>query len=212
VRCYHLATAFVLSAFVVALASQGNQPNMPANSGVSRGSTVNAGSTTGGKSYHSDYFDFTYSLPDGFVDGTEKYRERVLMLPGVHPNPDTFILFHGDERPAPSADPTAGVTVMADRLSQYPKGATEKDYLHHFVTRTVKDNGGDLIREGEEIDVSGQKFFRADYKVNGHPMSGYQTVMLTFQRGFALSWTFIAPTKAGIDAVVSSMEHTLVTK
>lgn len=135
-RCYHLATMFVLSAFVVALTSEGNQQNKPTHSDTSRGNTVDAGSTTGGKSYHNDYFDFTYSVPDRFVESTEQYRQGILKLPGVHPNEDTFILFHGDERPTPSADPTAGITVMADRLSRYPKGATEKDYLHHFVTRS----------------------------------------------------------------------------
>jgi hypothetical protein len=213
VRYSHLATVFALSASVVALAPGGNQQNNKStHSDISRGKSVDAGFTTGGKSYHSDYFDFTYSLPDGFVEGTEQYRQGVLKLPNVHPNADTFILFHCDKRPTPSADPTAGITVMADRLSRYPKGATEKDYLHHFVTQSLKDNGDDLLQEGEEIDVSGKQFFRADYKINGHPMSGYQTVILTFQRGFALSWTFIARSKADVDSMLTSMDRTIVAK
>jgi hypothetical protein len=212
VRCYHLATVFVLSVFGIALAPEGGQQNRASYPDRNQGDAVDAGSTTDGTSYHSNYFDFTYSLPDGLVEGTEQYRQRILKLPGVHPNADTFILFHGDQRPGPAADPTAGVTVMADRLSQYPKGATEKDYLHHFVTRSLKDKGDDLLQEGEEIDISGKRFFRADYKIARDPMTGYQTVMLMFGRGFALSWTFIAQSKADVDSMINSMERTLLAK
>jgi hypothetical protein len=114
-------------------------------------------------------------LPDGFVAGTEQYRQGIETISGVHASADTFILLHAEQRLAPDADVNAALTVMADRLSRYPNRATEKDYLLYLVTHSLKGQG-DVLREGTEMDVSGHRFFRADYKINGH---GYQTVMLT---------------------------------
>ena len=180
-RSYRLSDVFVLSVLSLAVAAQSNQQKQPDHSDPSRGKQVDAGFTTGGKSYHSDYFEFTYSLPDGFVEGTEEYRQGIMKQLGMtHPDADSFVLFHADRQRAPNGDPTGGITIMADNLSGYPKGATEIDYLHHFVTRLMKRNGDDLLQEGEAVHVSGRKCFRADYKTNGQPMIGYQTVTLTF--------------------------------
>jgi hypothetical protein len=208
VRPYRLAVLVVLFAKVVALSQEGRQQNTTVQSGTSQRDTVDAGSTTDGNNYHSNYFNFTYHLPDGFVTGTEQYRQGIEELSGVHGSTDTFILLHAEQRLAPDAGVNAAITIMADRLSRYPKGATEKDYLRHLVTQSLKGQG-DALREGTEIYVSGHGFFRADYKVNGH---GYQTVMLTFQRGFALSWTFMAASKPDLDGIVDSMVHTTVAK
>lgn len=165
-----------------------------------------------GRSYHSDYFNFTYSLPDGFSEGTERYRQGILKQTGIRQSTDTFILFHADRQLTPNGEPTGGLTIMADNLSGYPKGATEQDYMHHFVTRVMKEKGDDLLEEGSEVDVASRKFFRADYRANGHPLSGYETVMLTFQKGFALSWAFSAQSKADVESAVSSMKQTLLAK
>jgi len=208
VRSYRLAALVVLFAYGIALSHEGRQQNTTGQSGTSQRNTVDAGATTTGNNYHSDYFNFTYHLPDGFVAGTEQYRQSIEKLSGVHSSADTFILLHAEQQLAPDAGVNGALTIMADRLSRYPKGATEKDYLRHLVTQSLKGQG-DVLREGTEMTVSGQRFFRADYKVNGH---GYQTVMLTFQRGFALSWTFMAASKADLEGIVESMEHTMVAK
>ena len=209
---YWVLIVLVLSLLDHAVSAQSNQQEKLDHSDASQGKQVAAGSTTDGNRYQSDYFDFTYSLPDGLVEGTEQYRSGIRALPGAHPNPDTFILLHADERANGSADPIGGITIMVDRLSRYPKGATEKDYIHHLVTKAMTDKGDELLQEGEEVIVSGKKFFRADYKVNSHPMSGYQTVMLTFQKGFALSWTFFAQSKTEVDSMTSSVQRTLNAK
>jgi len=51
--------------------------SVAAHSEMSRESRVESGSMDG-RSYHSDYFNFTYSLPEGFTEGTERYRHRGL--------------------------------------------------------------------------------------------------------------------------------------
>lgn len=182
-----------------------------ANSAQSQGKQAAAGSTTDGSRYHSDYFDFTYSLPDGFVEGTEQYRSLIRALPGAHPDPDTFVLLSAGKRSNEGADPVDAITVTVDALSRYPKGITEKDYIHR-TTKSMAFKGDALLQEGEQADVSGWSFFRADYKMNGHPNSGYLTVMLTFRKDFALSWQFFALSKEEVDSIAGSMQRMLITK
>jgi len=179
---------------------------------------VGAGSTTDGRRYHSDYFDFTYSLPDRLVEGTEWCRSKVRALPGAHPDPNTFILLFADEPAEGGSDSIASILVTVDKLSgyalnpqprDYTKGAMEKEYMHDVVTKAWTDYGDDLLQEGQELNVSGKKFFRADYKVNSHSRSGYRTVMITFQKGFALLWQFSAQSKAEVDSMASSMQRSI---
>jgi hypothetical protein len=75
----------VLSLLDGAISAQSNQQEKLDHSDGSQGIEVGAGSTTDGRRYHSDYFDFTYSLPDGFVEGTEWARSKIRALPGSHP-------------------------------------------------------------------------------------------------------------------------------
>jgi hypothetical protein len=138
-------------------------------------------------------------------------------FPGPHPE---SILLFADEPAEGSADPNGSkILVTFDRLSRYTvgprakdytKGAIEKDYIHDLVTKAWTDAGDDLLQEGQEMNVSGKKFFRADYKVNSHSGSGYRTVIITFQKGFAVLWQFSALSKAQVDSMASSMQRSII--
>jgi len=208
---YWVLMVLVLSLLDGAVSAQSNQQEKLDHSDGSQGIQVGAGCMTDGNRYHSDYFDFTYSLPDGFVEGTEQYKSVIRALPGAHPDPDRFVLLHAEKRSNESADPVGGITVTVDALSRYPKGITEKDYIHR-VTKAMANEDDDLLREGEQADVSGWNFFRADYKMNGHPISGYLTVMLTFRKDFVLLWQFSALSKEEVDSITGSMQRRLITK
>jgi hypothetical protein len=200
----------VLSLLDVAVPAQTNQREKPNPSDGNQGIRVAAGSTTDGRKYHSDYFEFTYSLPDGFVEGTKQYRSRIRALPHHHPDPDGFVLLHAEKRSNETADPVGQITVTVDALSRYPKGITEKDFIQR-ATKAMTSEGDALLQEGEEADVSGWSFFRADYKMNGHPIT-YLTVMLTFKKDFALLWQFSALSQEEVDSLTDSMQRRLITK
>jgi hypothetical protein len=215
---YWVLMVLVLSLLDGAVSAQSNQQENLDHSDGTQGIQVGAGSTTDGRRYHSDYFDFTYSLPDRLVEGTEWCRSKVRALPGAHPDPNTFILLFADEPAEGGSDSIASILVTVDKLSgyalnpqprDYTKGAMEKEYMHDVVTKAWTDYGDDLLQEGQELNVSGKKFFRADYKVNSHSRSGYRTVMITFQKGFALLWQFSAQSKAEVDSMASSMQRSI---
>jgi hypothetical protein len=214
---YWVLIVFVLSLLDGAVSAQSNQQENPTSDGGQE-IKVGAGSMTDGRRYHSDYFDLTYSLPDGFEERTEEYRSRIRALPGHH-DPTTFLLLVADERVEDGADPIGSIVVTVDRLirytlgsrpKDYTKGAMEEEYIHDLVTKSWTDAGDHLIEEGQEVSVSGKKFFRADYKVNNHSRIGYRTVMITFQKGFALLWQFSAQSKAEVDSMVSSMQRSII--
>lgn len=216
---YWVLVVLALSLLDGTASAQSSQQEKLDHSDGSQGIQVGAGSTTDGRRYHSDYFDFTYSLPDRLVEGTEGYRSKVRALPGAHPDPNTFILLFADEPAEGGADPIASILVTVDRLSRYTmgprakdyaKGAMEREYLHDLVTKAWTDYGDGLLQEGLELNVSGKKFFRADYKVNSHSRSGYRTVMITFQKGFALLWQFSAQSKAEVDSMASSIQRSII--
>ena len=218
-RCCWVLMVLVLSLLYGTVSAQSNQQERLDHSDGSQGIQVGAGSTTDGRRYHSDYFNFTYSLPDGLVEGTERYRSKIRALPGHHPDPNTFILLFADEPAEGGADPIGSILVTVDRLSRYAMGprakdyttgAMEKDYIHDQVTKAWTDAGDDLLQVGQEVNVSGKKFFRADYKANRHSKSGYRTVMITFQKGFALQWQFFAQSKAEADSMASSIQRSII--
>jgi hypothetical protein len=99
---------------------------------------------------------------------------------------------------------------MGPRAKDYTNGAMKKDYMHDLVTKAWTDAGDDLLQEGQEMNVSGKKFFRADYKVNSHSGSGYRTVVVTFQKGFAVLWQFCAQSKAEVDSMAVSMQRSII--
>jgi hypothetical protein len=212
--CRNLILLFLLlSLFPHASSAQSNQDGRFDHVDDGQGNQVTAGSVADGNRYHSDYFDFTYSLPDGFVDETEQFKSRIQALPGPgpHPDPGSFVLLHAEKRPNESAAPVGEITLTVDALSRYPKGITEKDFVHRTV-KAMADAGDAVLQEGEHLDVSGTNFFRADYKTNGNPISGYLTVMVTFRKDFALLWQFSAHSTKEVDAIISSMPRKLIAK
>jgi len=167
---------------------------------------ITAGFMTDGNRYHSEYFDFTYSLPDGFVDDTEPYKSRVRALPDGHPDPDWSVLLHAVKRPNKRADPVGEITVNV----AYPYWTTEKDFMHS-TAKSMVFAGDDVIHEGKQVHVSGWNFFRADYKIN-RPNSGYLTVVVAFRKGVALLFQFGAHSKKEVDSLARSMPRKLITK
>lgn len=193
-----------------AISAQSNEQEKLDHSDGGQEIQVGAGRTDGSR-YHSDYFDFTYHLPDGFFEGTEQYKSRIRALPHHPPDPDKFVLLHAEKRSNESENPVGGITVTVDALARYPKGTTEKDFIHR-ATEGITGAGGALLREGEQADISGWNFFRADYKTNGNPISGYLTVMLTFRKDFAILWQFSSPSKEEVDSIADSMQRGLITR
>jgi hypothetical protein len=209
--CRNLVLLFLLLfLFDHANSAQSNQDGRLDHVDDSQGNKVTAGLVVDGNRYHSDYFDFTYSLPDGFVDETEAFKNRIQALPGVHPDPSSFVLFHAEKRPNESAAPVGEITLTVDPLSRYPEKITEKDFMH-TTAKSMAFAGDDVLQEGKQLEVSGWNFFRADYKIN-HPSSGYLTVMVAFRRNFALLWQFSAQSKEEVDSVTSLTPRKLITK
>jgi hypothetical protein len=106
-------------------------------------------------------------------------------------------------------DPVGEITVTVDPLSRY-NGITEKDFMHR-TAKSMTLAGDDVLQEGKQVEVSGWNFFWADYRIN-HPNSGYLTVMVAFQKDFALLWQFSAHSTEEVDAITSSMPLKLITK
>jgi len=208
--CRNLVLSFLLlSMFDHTNSAQSNQDRRFDHADDIQGNQVTAGFVADGSRYHSDYFDFTYSLPDGFVDKTEGFKSRIQALPRRHPDPNRFVLLHAEKRPNESAAPVGEITLTVDALSRYPDGVTEKDFMH-TTAKSMAFAGDDVLREGKQVEVSGWNFFRADYKIN-HPNSGYLSVMVAFRKNFALLWQFSAQSKEEIDSITSSTPRRLIT-
>jgi hypothetical protein len=123
--CRNLVLLFLLSSLLGHTSSaQRNQDGRFDHVDDSQGKQVTACFMTDRNRYHSDYFDFSYSLPDGFVDETEQFKNRIQAIPGPgpHPDPGRFVLLHAEKRPNESVDSVGGITVTVDALSRYPKG------------------------------------------------------------------------------------------
>jgi len=208
--CRKSVLAFLLLSSIDASSGQSTQSGR-LDEAASPWKQIAAVRMTRGGCYRSDYFNFTYCLPDHFVNRTEDFKNEYRALrQKYHADLSTSpILLHAQMPPEESAESGVEITITADTLSRYD-GITQRGFMQR-TAKSMTVAGDDVLEQGKEVEISGWTFLRADYKIS-QPKIRYLTVMVAFRKDFALLWQISAHSKKEVDSIAGVMQRKLITR
>lgn len=139
--------------------------------------------------YTSDFFHFTYTLPDGFeVD--EEFLQDV-----EDASKSTWVLLAA-QGPLSGEDRRDAVVLMAD------KEATTADAYVQKVQHDYADQQGfEVIKPAYVVTIAGKPFSRADFRKEGT----YQTAVFTILNGYAVGFSLAAPNAEAMNVLLESL-------
>jgi predicted nucleic acid-binding Zn ribbon protein len=184
----------------VALAGAQTAPQKPATpktspksgAGSSRSSAgvdPDEGSVENGV-YTSDYFHFSYTLPEGFeVDedfiGAEEDQSNT-----------SFVLLAA-QGPLSGEDRRDMVVIMADR-----EATTAEAYVAKVQRDYAQKQGFEILKSAYPVTLGGKPFYRADFRKEGT----YQTAVFTILKGYAVGFTIAAPNGDEMNTLLASLD------
>lgn len=159
---------------------------------------------------------FSYKVPFGWVDRTDEMQGESGAAPGnsspaANPSPtnapagSSVTLLAAFERPPGTAggiDPAA--IIAAESLANYPKIKTPADYLGPLAD--IAERRG-LKMEGEpyEFSLGAKKLARADFTAGTGDTTVRQTSLVTIEKGYIVSFTFVSASEDQIDELIDGL-------
>ena len=153
--------------------------------------------------YRNSSFGFSYKVPYGWVDRTEPMRQ------GTPPDSKSLLLLAVFERPpeAKGDDINSAVVFTAESVSAYPGLKTAADYFDPLTEMTT-GKGFKVVEEPYEFEVGTKKLVRGDFKKDIGSLSMYQTFLVTVEKGYVVSFSFIADSEDDLEAMIMDLNFT----
>jgi hypothetical protein len=186
----------VLSPFLLAQPLYPPQKTAPPKTSTPPAGTTQVAPDEGavnGNAYTSDYFHFTYTIPDDlaveedFMQGHEDVSKRSFVLLAAY-------------GPSEKEGFRRGVVVAADALDT--PATTESQYLRKLTGEQFESKGFEISHPQREYTIAGHGFSRADYRKT----DVYQSVVVAIWRGYAVVFNLVAPSAEEIDGLFASVE------
>jgi hypothetical protein len=146
-----------------------------------------------GSIYRNDGLGMTYQLPDGF---------SVNNLPDNLPGGTLLLMIADRQYGTPEGK---RLVLFADDDRQYTPW-TVKEYVAHFVHNQPAKFHPEVLREPYRLEISGQEFFRADYKSTENGYVGYSTFICTRRKRMFVAWTFVTLSRETTEEVAKSVK------
>jgi hypothetical protein len=159
---------------------------------------VDAGSFSGGV-YRSSFFAFRYKVPFGWVDRTREMGE------GSEPGRSVVLLAMFERPPQAAGDSVnSAVIIAAESLTAYPGLKTAGDYFEP-LTELTASKGFKAVNEPYEFASGGKRLVRGDFSKGLGTMRMLQSTLASIQKGYVLSFTFIAGDEEGIESLIEGL-------
>jgi hypothetical protein len=198
-RRYRVCPGSALITAALVCPMPGQQPPSQAHKAAHpNSSTAEMGELRNGI-YRNPYFGFTCKVPYGWVERTAQMRD-----------PDdsgkSLLLLAIFERPPEVTGSTinSAVVIAAEKISAYSGLKTAADYLgpiHELATNKGFHAEGDAY----EFPAGQRPLARADFSKPRGSLTMYQTSLVTLERGYALSFTFIGGGKDEIEELIENL-------
>ena len=189
-----MLAALALSAF----AAQAKTKS-PANQAVKPLPAVAPGAITDGL-YRNPSFNFTYKLPYGWVDRTDRMRDD------SHDPSQGMVLLAVFERPPEVEDSTinSGLLIAAESVSSYPGLKTAADYFGPLEEVTAA-KGLKIIDEPYDFSVGVKHLVRADFSKEIGQSTAHQSSLVMLQKGYLVSFTFIGESDDEVEKLLEGL-------
>ncbi len=161
-----------------------------------------------GQLYRNRTFGFSYKIPFGWVQRTTDMRET------SSNNEKSLLLLAAFERPpeATGESVNSAVVVTAESLSSYPDLDRAVDYFD-VLDEVTSSKGFKVLNPPYEFPVGSKKLARGDYiKPIGNDVTMYQGSLVLLEKGFVLSFTFIADSEDELESLIMDLQFESRTK
>jgi hypothetical protein len=149
--------------------------------------------------YRNPLFGFSCKTPYGWVDRTSD-------MSGNGEAGNSMVLLSVFERPpeATGEGVNSAIVIAAEAVASYPGLKTAADYFGP-LTEVTTTKGLKVVEEPYEFAVGSKAVARSDFskEVNGTTL--YQASLVTIEKGYALSFTFMGGTKDDVDTLVEGL-------
>jgi hypothetical protein len=148
--------------------------------------------------YRNASFGFTYKLPYGWVDRTADMREG--------DDPGKLLLLSAFERPPEATGTTinSAVVIAAEKISSFSGLKTASDYFGP-ITELASAKGFSVLNEPHDFVVGMKRLVRGDFSKQRGSLTMHQTSLVTLEKGYAVSFTFIGGSEDEIDELIEKL-------
>jgi hypothetical protein len=149
--------------------------------------------------YKNSYFQFSYQLPFGWVDRTSDMRED------TETDKSKVLLAIFERPPAASGDTiNSAVIIAAESVDSYPGLKSADDYFGP-LTELTESKGFKVVNQPYEFPVDGKPIVRRDFTKERGTLQMLQASMVTIERGYVLSFTFVGGSQDEITELVEKL-------
>jgi hypothetical protein len=118
----------------------------------------------------------------------------------------SIVLLSVFERPpeATAEGVNSAIIIAAESAASYPGMKTAADYFGP-LTEVTTSKGFKVVEEPYEFAVGGKALARSDFSKEVSGATLYQASLVTIEKGYALSFTFLGSTKDNVDALIEGL-------
>ena len=150
-------------------------------------------------SYRNRFFNFTYKVPYGWVDRTDRMQNE--SEPGK-----SQVLLAAFERPPEAAGNTinSAVVLAAESVSSYPGLKSAAEYAAR-VSELTAAKGFRPVGDPQEMLLGSRKLILSDFKKDIAGLTMYQSTLVWLTKGYILSFTFLGGSEEEVQNLVSGL-------
>lgn len=160
--------------------------------------------------YRNPFLGFIYKVPFGWVDRTQEMQEDASDSQSADsPKSDSgksIVLLAEFERPPEARGDTinSAIVITAERTSAFPAMKTAADYFGALNDLTTA-KGFKAAGDPYAFAVGATQLVRGDFSKELGKLTMFQSSLVTMQKGYALSFTFIAGTEDDVDLLIENL-------
>lgn len=191
-----------LAAVLLACPSQAQQT--PKSASTQRSvPAVDSGVITNGV-YRNPTFGFSYKIAYGWVDRTQEMAEDS-GGDSTEAKKSIVLLAVFERPPAASGDSiNSAVVVAAEAVSSYPDLKSEAQYFD-LVTELAKSKDLKVVNEPYDLQLGTMHLVRGDFSKPLGNLTLHQSTLVTMQKGYFVSFTFIGGSEDEVDGLIESL-------
>ncbi len=142
--------------------------------------------------YRNVTFGFTLKLPYGWVDRTDDMKRESSEASKSDPGQSTVLLATFERPPDASGETVnSAIIIAAESVSSYP-GIKDPSQYFGPIGEIAKSRELNPINQPYDFPVDGMAIVRQDFNKKMGNVTMYQSSMALIEKGYVLSFTFIA--------------------